>query len=74
VTLWGKTAEAAREIKAGDTIAVNGSLRHRTIGDEGKERKLSAIECQKFQVLERAHEHAVAPQIRRAGKAVDRDM
>ena len=74
VTLWGKTAEAAREIKAGDTIAVNGSLRHRTIGDEGKERKLSAIECQKFQVLERAQEHAVAPQIRRAGKAVDRDM
>jgi single-strand DNA-binding protein len=74
VTLWGKTAEAAREIKAGDTIAINGSLRHRTIGDEGKERKLSAIECQKFQVLERAHDLGVAPQIRRAGKSVDRGM
>jgi len=74
VTLWGKTAEAAREIKAGDTIAINGSLRHRTIGDEGKERKLSAIEAQKFQVLERAHDLGVAPQIRRAGKSVDRGV
>jgi single-strand DNA-binding protein len=74
VTLWGKTAEAAREIKAGDTIAINGALRHRTIGDEGKERKLSAIECQKFQVLERAHDLGVAPRIRRAGKSVDRGM
>jgi single-strand DNA-binding protein len=74
VTLWGKTAEAAREIKAGDTIAINGSLRHRTIGEEGKERKLSAIECQKFQVLERARDLGVAPQIRRAGKTVDRGM
>jgi hypothetical protein len=26
VTLWGKTAEAARDIKAGDTVAINGSL------------------------------------------------
>jgi single-strand DNA-binding protein len=74
VTLWGKTAEAAREIKAGDTVAINGSLRHRTIGDEGKERKVSAIECQKFQVLERAPDLGVAPQIRRAGKSVDRGV
>jgi single-strand DNA-binding protein len=75
VTLWGKTAEAAREIKAGDTVAINGSLRHRTIGDEGKERKLSAIECQKFQVLERAQELGVAPQVRKAkDKGVDRGM
>jgi len=74
VTLWGKTAEAAREIKAGDTIAINGSLRHRTVGDEGKERKLSAIECQKFQVVERARDLGAAPQIRRAGKTVDRGM
>jgi single-strand DNA-binding protein len=75
VTAWGKTAEAARDIKAGDTIAINGSLRHRSIpGEEGRERKVSAIECQKFQVLERAPDRAVAPQIRRAGKAVDRGM
>lgn len=75
VTAWGKTAEAAREMKAGDTVAINGSLRHRTIpGDDGHERKVSAIECQKFQVLERAQERAIAPQIRRAGKGVDRGM
>ncbi len=74
VTAWGKTAEAAREIKAGDTIAINGSLRHRTIAEEGKDRKVSAIECQKFQVLERARDLGVAPQVRRAGKAVDRGM
>jgi single stranded DNA-binding protein len=75
VTTWGKTAEAARDIKAGDTIAINGSLRHRSIpGEQGQERKVSAIECQKFQVLERAPDRAVAPQIRRAGKVVDRGM
>jgi single-strand DNA-binding protein len=74
VTAWGKTAEAARDIKAGDTIAINGALRHRSIGDEGQERKVSAIECQKFQVLERAPDRSVAPQVRRAGKVVDRGM
>ncbi len=75
VNLWGKTADAARDIKPGDTIAVNGSLRHRSIpGEEGQQRKLSAIECQKFQVLERAQERSVAPQIRKAGKNVDRGM
>ncbi len=75
VTAWGKTAEAAREIKAGDIVAINGSLRHRTIpGDDGSERKLSAIECQKFQVIEKARERTVAPQIRKPGKAVDRGM
>jgi single stranded DNA-binding protein len=57
VTLWGKTAEAANDIKAGDTVAINGSLRHRTVpGENGHERKLSAIDCHKFQVLERAPE------------------
>jgi single-strand DNA-binding protein len=72
VNLWGKNAEAARDLKAGDTIAINGSLRHRSVGEEGHTRKLSSIECQKFQVLERAHERAVAPQVRRKG--VDRGM
>jgi single-stranded DNA-binding protein len=72
VNLWGKNAEAARDVKPGDMIAINGSLRHRTIGEEGHSRKLSSIECQKFQVLERAQERAVAPQIRRKG--VDRGM
>lgn len=56
VTLWGKAAEAARDIKAGEMIAINGSLRHRTVGDDGRERKLSAIDCRQFEVLERAHE------------------
>jgi single stranded DNA-binding protein len=54
ITLWGKTAEAARDIKAGDMIAINGSLRHRTVGDDGQERKLSAIDCRQFEVLERS--------------------
>ncbi|MEP6653471.1 MAG: single-stranded DNA-binding protein [Myxococcales bacterium] len=75
VTAWGKTAEAAREIRAGDTVAINGSLRHRTIpGEGGHERRVSAIECQKFQVIERAQDLGVSPQIRRAGKAVDRGI
>jgi single-strand DNA-binding protein len=55
VTLWGKAAEAARDINPGDTVAINGALRHRTVpGDDGQERKLSAIDCQRFQVLEHA--------------------
>ena len=58
ITLWGKTAEAARDIKAGDTIAINGSLRHRTVGDDGQERKLSAIDCRQFEVLERSQQKA----------------
>jgi single-strand DNA-binding protein len=77
VNLWGKKAESARDVKPGDTIAVNGTLRHRTIGgvgEEGKGRRVSAIEGQKLQVLERAHDLGVAPRIRRAGKNVDRGM
>jgi|GEM_PF-1728802 len=61
VTLWGKTADAARDIKAGDTISINGTLRHRSVpGDNGHERKLSAVECQRFQVLERSLDRATA--------------
>jgi single-strand DNA-binding protein len=58
ITAWGKTAEAAaREIKAGDTLSVNGPLRHRSVpGENGLERKLSAVEIAKFQVLDRALE------------------
>ena len=73
VSAWGKTGEAAREIKAGDTIEINGSLRHRMIGEDGAKRKVSVIECQRFQVLERAQELAVAPQIRR-GKGVEQGL
>ena len=58
VTMWGKTAEAGREIKAGDVIAINGSLRHRTVGDDGQERKLSAIDGRQFQILERARDRS----------------
>jgi single-strand DNA-binding protein len=82
VAAWGKTAEAAREIKTGDTIAIDGTLRHRTLPGEdgGRERRLSAIECGKFQVLERAKQlsKTVAPQIRSPGKGqgkgIDRGM
>jgi single-strand DNA-binding protein len=57
VTLWGKTAEAAaRDISAGDTVAINGVLRHRSVPQNGQEKKLSAIECSKFQVLERSRD------------------
>ncbi len=58
VTMWGKTAEAGREIKAGDVISINGSLRHRTVGDDGQARKLSAIDGRQFQVLERARDRS----------------
>jgi single-strand DNA-binding protein len=62
ITAWGKTAEAAaREVKAGDTLSVNGPMRHRSVpGDNGLERKLSAIEIAKFQVLDRVHERRQA--------------
>jgi single-strand DNA-binding protein len=57
VTLWGKTAEAAREIGVGDLISVNGAIKHRSVpGPEGVERHLSAIDGRQFQVLERARE------------------
>ena len=72
VALWGKTAQAARDIKVGDTIAINGSLRHRAVpGEGGGERKLSVIDGQKFQVLERALDRQVA---RRPSKGLDRGM
>jgi single-stranded DNA-binding protein len=74
VTMWGKVATAGKELRAGDTIAITGSLRHRTVGD----RKLSAVECQKFRLLERAQERvqdrAVVPRTRRPSKGVERGM
>jgi len=78
VTAWGKTGVAAREIKAGDTIEVNGTLRHRMIGEEGAKRKLSVIECQRFRMLERAQALEVAqagPKVRRGrGKGIEQAM
>jgi len=57
VTLWGKTAEAARDIGVGDLISVNGAIKHRSVpGPENVERRLSAIDGRQFQVLERARE------------------
>jgi single-strand DNA-binding protein len=58
VTLWDKTAQAgAKEIGVGDTVAINGVVRHRTVpGPENVERRLSAIDCRQFQVLERARD------------------
>ncbi len=68
VTMWGKTAEAGREIKAGDVISINGSLRHRTVGDDGQERKLSAVDGRQFQVLERARDRSQEDVARARGK------
>ncbi len=60
--MWGKIAEAARDINAGDSISVNGSIRHRSVpGPEGQERKLSAIDCRQFQVLERSVDRGQQP-------------
>ena len=67
VALWGKAAEAARDIKAGDTIAINGALRHKTFTTpDGKEHRRSSIDGRQFQVLERAPVLDVAPRIRQA--------
>jgi single-strand DNA-binding protein len=75
VALWGKAAEAARDIKAGDTIAINGALRHKTfIAPDGKEHRRSSIDGRQFQVLDRAPEKAIEPRIRRHGKVLDRGM
>jgi single-stranded DNA-binding protein len=64
VTMWGKTGELAlKEITVGDTISVNGSVRHKAIpGPEGVERRLSGIDCRQFQVLERSQERQQAPE------------
>ena len=58
VTLWARTAErGAKEIAAGDTISINGSVRHSSVdGPDGVQRHLSAIDCRQFQVLERTQE------------------
>lgn len=75
VALWGKTAEAGRDIKAGDVIAINGALRHKTFtAPDGQEHKRSSIDGRQFQVLERAQEQAIGPRIRRQGKVLDRGM
>jgi single-stranded DNA-binding protein len=53
LTAWGKTAAAAaREIKVGQTLTVNGPVRHRSVAVEGGERQMSSIEINKFQVLD----------------------
>jgi single-strand DNA-binding protein len=58
VTLWGSVGEKARDLKAGDIVSINGSLRHRTVQDKesGKSRHLSALDGAKFQLLERNQE------------------
>ena len=62
VTFWGKTGElAAKEITVGDTVSINGALRHKSIeGPDGVERRLSAVECRQFHVLDRTHEREKA--------------
>jgi single-strand DNA-binding protein len=58
ITAWGPIATAAaKEVHVGDTVSINGTLRHRSVpGENGAERKLSAIEVAKFQVLDRNQE------------------
>lgn len=66
VTFWGKTAEAARDIKVGDTLSVNGAVRHRTVpGPEGVQRHLSAVDGRQFQILERARDCGQEPALAR---------
>lgn len=75
VALWGKTAEAARDIKAGDTVEIKGALRHETFtAPEGQQQRRSSIDGRQFQVLERAPERAIEPRVRRQGKVLDRGM
>jgi single-strand DNA-binding protein len=81
VTFWGKAAEAARSLKAGDTVSVEGSLRHRDVpGDEGRIRRLSTVEGQRFEILDHAKDRAkepakartVAPPVRQRTKGLER--
>jgi single-stranded DNA-binding protein len=60
--MWGKTGElAAKEISVGDTVSINGTVRHKSIeGPDHVERRLSGVDCRQFQVLERAHEREKA--------------
>jgi len=75
VAVWGKNAEAARDIKAGDTIAIDGALRHRSFTDsEGHERRASSIDARQLHVLERGLAKAVEPLVRRNGKVLDRGL
>jgi len=70
VTLWGKiAAAAAKEICVGDTVCVNGSIQHRNVeGSEGVERRLSSVQGDRFQVLDRTRERR--RQISAASEAV----
>lgn len=77
VTAWGDKAVAARQMKAGDVVQIEGPVKHRSFDDkehEGVKRKVSSIECQRFQVLEKAKELAVAPQVRKPRKGVEQGM
>jgi single-strand DNA-binding protein len=72
VTLWGKTAEAARDIKVGDTLSVNGAVRHRSVpGPEGVQRHLSAVDGRQFQILERTRDRGQEP-VQARGKDQER--
>jgi len=77
VTAWADKAVAARDMKAGDLVQIEGPLKHRSFDDkehQGVKRKVSSIECQRFEVLERAKELAVAPQVRKARKGIEQGM
>jgi len=78
VTAWGDKAVAARDMKVGDLVQIEGPVKHRTFDDKerkGVKRKMSSIECQRFQVLERAKDLGVTPEVRRGrSKGVERGM
>jgi hypothetical protein len=65
-------------MKVGDLVQIEGPVKHRTFDDkerDGVKRKMSSIECQRFQVLERAKDLGVAPEVRRGrSKGVERGM
>ena len=78
VTAWGDKAVAARDLKKDDLVQIEGPVKHRTFDDMekgGVKRKMSSIECQRFQVLERAKDLGVAPAVRKGrSKGVEQGM
>ena len=77
VTAWEDKAVAARELKKGDLVQIEGPVKHRSFsGEDGIKRKFSSVECQRFQVLERAQDLAPAPKVRsgRKGKGIEPGM
>ena len=65
---------AKNETRLVGVVREDPKVRHRMLGEEGTKRKLSVIECQRFQVLERAQSQQVAPEVRPLRKGGDRGL